>query len=129
MVPLEAVRLARGCDAEAVLKSVGDATHPKWLRWVFNLAAQPDSRRDLRFWIEELREDGQRGSVDKWTNPKTVIAKILGSRRGFPRGEIERQWTFSSNTIARLVRAGELAEAGRELTRESLAAFLERRLQ
>jgi len=32
-------------------------------------------------------------------------------------------------TITRLVRTGELVEANHELTRASLAAFLERRLQ
>ncbi|MGA2178804.1 MAG: hypothetical protein ABSH15_04395 [Verrucomicrobiota bacterium] len=125
LVTLEAVRIARGCDAESVLNCVGDATHPKFLRWVFNIGVKPDGEiRELRFWKEEIT-----GDVNKWSEPRVAIAKILGTRRTFPRGEIEVQWTMNHMTISRLVRTGELTEVNRELTRASLAAFLERRLQ
>lgn len=125
LVTLEAVRMERGCDAESVLNCVGDATHPKFLRWVFNVAVKPAGDiRELRFWKDEVI-----GDVSKWAEPKNIIAKILGTRRTFPRGEIEVQWTVNAMTISRLVRTGELTEVNRELTRASLAAFLERRLQ
>jgi hypothetical protein len=125
LVDLGAVRISRGCDADSVLNCIGDATHPKFLRWVFNVAVNPAGKtRELRFWKDELT-----GEVNKWVEPKSVIEKILGSRRSFPRGEIEVQWTVNSVTISRLVRAGELAEVNHELTRASLAAFLKRRLQ
>ncbi|MGA2788669.1 MAG: hypothetical protein ABSF60_14205 [Verrucomicrobiota bacterium] len=126
LVTLEAVRIARGCDAESVLNCVGDATHPKFLRWVFNVGVKPDGDiRELRFWKDELL-----GAVGvRWSPEKEIISKILGNRRTFPRGEIEVQWTINSTTITRLVRAGEFTEVNHELTRASLAAFLERRLQ
>jgi hypothetical protein len=122
---LGTVRIIRGCDAESVFNCVSDATHPKFLRWVFNVAVNPACKtRDLRFWKDELT-----GEVNKWAEPESIIAKILATRRSFPRGEIEVQWAISAQTISRLVRAGELAEVNHELTRASLAAFLERRLQ
>lgn len=125
LLNLDTVRVARGCDSESVLKCVGDATHPKFLRWVFNVAINASgTKRELRFWKNEIC-----GQVDKWAAPKIVISKILGTRRSYPRGEIEIQWTVNATTISRLVRAGELVEADHELTRDSLAAFLERRLQ
>jgi hypothetical protein len=126
LVTLEAVRIARGCDAESVLNCVGDATHPKFLRWVFNVGVKPNGDiRELRFWKDELL-----GAVGvRWAAEKEIISKILGTRWGFPRGEIEVQWTVNAMTISRLVRTGELVEVNRELTRASLAAFLERRLQ
>jgi hypothetical protein len=80
--------------------------------------------RELRFWKDEIF-----GDVDKWAEPEIVIGKILGERRSFPRTEIEIQWTITAQTVSRLVRAGELAEVNNKLTRASLAAFLERRLQ
>jgi hypothetical protein len=39
------------------------------------------------------------------------------------------QWVVNATTIGRLIRAGELMEASGGITRASLAAFLERRLQ
>jgi hypothetical protein len=125
LVDIGVVRAARGCDAESVLKCVCDSTHPKFLRWVFNIAVKPAGKiRELRFWKDELT-----GEVNKWDEPKSVIAKILGTVGSFPRGEIEVQWTITAQTVSRLVRAGELAEVNHKLTRASLAAFLERRLQ
>ena len=125
LLDLYTVRVARGCDAESVRNCVGDATHPGFLRWVFNVAIKRDGgKRELRFWKDEICD-----TVDKWAAPQLVISKILGTRRSYPRGEIEIQWTINATTISRLVRAGELAEVNRELTRESLAGFLERRLQ
>lgn len=118
------VRSVRGCDAETVLNSVGDATHPHFLRWVFNVAVKPGGRHDLRFWKNEIW-----GSAGKWAEPGNVIAQILGGRQSFPRGEIEVQWVLTSTTLSRLIRAKELAEENGELPRASLAAFLERRLQ
>lgn len=129
LVTLETVRIARGCDAESVLNCVGDATHPKFLRWVFNVGVKPDGDiRELRFWKDEVVGD-EVTSPSKWFSTSQAIAKILGARRTFPRGEIEVQWTINATTISRLVRTGELAEVNHELTRASLAAFLERRLQ
>lgn len=124
LVTLEAVRIHRGCDAESVLNCVGDATHPKFLRWVFDLSVAAAKIRELRFWKEDAF-----GTVDAWMPHQDAIARILGTRRTFPRGEIELQWTINATTISRLVRTGELAEVNHELTRASLAAFLERRLQ
>jgi hypothetical protein len=118
------VRAVRGCDARTVLKSVGDATHPNFIRWAFDVAVKPARTRELRFWKDEIF-----GNVDKWAEPKIVIGKILGHRKSFPRAEIEIQWTLSPISISHLVRAGEITEANHELTRDSLAAFLERRLQ
>ncbi len=123
LITLEAVRIARGCDAESVLNCVGDATHPKFLRWVFDLAIGKEIR-NLRFWKDELT-----GDVEKWCEPSVTVSKILGDRQAFPRGEIEILFTTHSAPITRLVRAGELVEVNRQLTRASLAAFLERRLQ
>ena len=136
LITLEAVRIARGCDAESVLNCVGDATHPKFLRWVFNVALLADGQiRELRFWKDEVigqLNDGAHGvtrPTSKWAEPAVVIGKILGERRTFPRGEIEIAWCVNATTIGRLVRIRELAEHNRQLTRASLAAFLERRLQ
>ena len=124
-VTLGVVRAALGCTAESVLKSVGDATHPHFLRWVFDVSPATDRRaRELRFWKEELL-----GKADKWAAPQTIIPQILGTRKNFPRGEIEVQWVVNATTIGRLIRAGELAETEQGVTRASLAAFLERRLQ
>jgi len=133
LVTLEFVRNLRGCDAESVLNCVGDATHPKFLLWVFDvgvqaLACREKGRRELRFWKEEvLGEMGHKLKLE--LQPAAVAARILGSRQEFPRGEIEIQWTINAMTIARLIRAGELTEVNHKLTRASLAAFLERRLQ
>ena len=131
LVDVGSVRIHRGCDAESVFGCVGDATHPKFLRWVFNLAVNPSGeKRELRFWKEEVY-----GNADAWMPAEDAIAKILGNRRTFPRGEIEVAWAVNATTISRLVRTGELTEGPRrtghhyELTRASLAAFLERRLQ
>ena len=133
LITLEAVRIARGCDAESVLNCVGDATHPKFLRWVFDLSVNPNRIRELRFWKEEVWQSGKRESgkaeTDAWAEPAAVINQILGARKTFPRGEIEIAWCVNATTIGRLVRAGELTEVKRQLTRASLAAFLERRLQ
>ena len=130
-VPLSVVRTARGCDAESVLKSVGDARHPHFLRWVFDVSPLADRKvRELRFWKEEIL-----GKVDKWAEPQAIIPQILGTRPSFARGEIEVQWVINATTISRLIQAGELTECPRrpgcqrQLTRASLAAFLERRLQ
>ena len=125
LVTLETVRIKRGCDAESVLNCVGDAMHPKFLRWAFNIGVKPNGEiRELRFWKDELF-----GDADAWMPLDVAIARILGTRRTFPRGEIEVQWTMNHMTISRLIRAGELTEINHELTRASLAAFLERRLQ
>jgi hypothetical protein len=130
LVSIGMVRTIRGCDADTVLKCVEDATHPNFLRWVFNVAVKPAGIRNLRFWRDELA-----GNVDKWAEPKTVIEKILGDRHSFPRRELAASWSLSRVTISRLVRAGELVEVAgrkgqaREVTRASLAAFLKRRLQ
>ena len=124
-VTLGVVRAMRGCDAESVLNSVGDATHPKFLRWVFDVSPVTGRKaRELRFWKEEIY-----GNADKWAAPQTIIPQILGARQSFPRGEIEVQWVVNATTIGRLIRAGELMEASGGITRASLAAFLERRLQ
>jgi hypothetical protein len=125
-VTLSVVRIVRGCDAETVLNCIGDATNPQCLRWVFNVAVNANNpkRRELRFWKQEVW-----GDVSKWTDPKIVIAEILGARQSFPRGEIEVQWLLGHNTISRLASTGELKEVNRELPRAGLAAFLERRLQ
>jgi hypothetical protein len=124
LVTISTVRTVRGCNAEMVLKSVGDATHPNFIRWAFDVAVKLARNRELRFWKDEIF-----GDVDKWAEPEIVIGKILGERRSFPRTEIEIQWTITAQTVSRLVRAGELAEVNNKLTRASLAAFLERRLQ
>ncbi len=125
LVNIGTVSTIRGCDAEAVLRSVADSTHPKFLRWVFNIAQKSSGRiRDLRFWKDELC-----GDVDKWAEPENIIEKILGDRQSFPRGEIEVQWTVSATTMSTLVRSGEITEVNHKLTRASLAAFLKRRLQ
>jgi hypothetical protein len=127
LITLETVRIMRGCDAETILDAVGIATHPRFLRWIFDVSAKQGGKiRELRFWKDELTDAA---SVSKWAEPKHMIPRILGNRRSFPRGEIEVQWTINAMTISRLVRAGELTEVNRELTRASLAAFLERRLQ
>lgn len=125
LVPLETVRIQRGCDAESVLRTVGDATHPRFLRWVFNLGVNRlGDIRELRFWKDEVA-----GIADPWAEPETAIELILGKRETFPRGEIEVAWTINATTIGRLIRAGELEESNHKLTRASLAAFLKRRLQ
>ena len=131
LVTLETVRITRGCDAESVLNCVGDATHPKFLRWAFNVAVDANGTiRELRFFKDEvlgLMEPGRDLLDEKHVRP--VINKILGNRQSFPRGEIEVQWTINATTISRHVKAGELTEFNKALTRASLAAFLERRLQ
>ena len=124
LVGISTVRAIRGCNAEMVLKSIGDATHPNFIRWAFDVAVKPARTRELRFWLEEIC-----GAVDKWAEPEIVIGKILGDRKSFPRTEIEIQWTMSAITISHLVRAGEITEVNHKLMRASLAAFLERRLQ
>jgi hypothetical protein len=124
LVGISVVRAVRGCDAHTVRKSVCDSTHPNFIRWVFDVAGKPARNRDLRFWKDEVF-----GQADAWMPAEDAIKRILGSRRTFPRGEIEVQWTINAMTISRLVRAGELTEVNHELTRASLAAFLERRLQ
>jgi hypothetical protein len=124
LVNIGMVRAVRGCDARTVRKSVGDAMHPNFIRWVFDVAGNPARNRELRFWKDEIS-----GDVDKWAEPEIVIGKILGDRKSFPRTEIEIQWTMSAISISHLVRAGEITEGNHELTRASLAAFLERRLQ
>jgi hypothetical protein len=136
LVTLEFVRNLRGCDAESVLNCVGDTTHPKFLRWVFNVAlvSGDEFRRELRFWKDEVLANGNaadgRSSFDlQQLEASTVIRRILGERRTFPRGEIEVQWTINATTIGRLVRARELSEVNKQLTRSSLAQFLQRRLQ
>ena len=126
LVGISTVRAVRGCTAETVLESVGNAVHSKFLRWVFDVAVKPARTRELRFWKDEIFCSGD---VDKWAEPAIVIGKILGDRKSFPRTEIEIQWSISAITISHLVRAGEFAEANHQLTRASLAAFLERRLQ
>ncbi len=142
LITLEAVRIARGCDAESVINCVGAATHPKFLRWVFDVSVRPQRAggilppdqtrriRELRFWKDEILADGHRATAsDKFADPAATIALILGTRTSFQRGEIEVQWCINATTISRLVRAGELTEVNHRLTRASLAAFLERRLQ
>lgn len=125
LVTLELVRNLRGCDAESVRAAVADATHPQWLRWVFDLAVDADGRkRELRFWKQDVL-----GLADKWAPPASIIPQILGTRERFARGEIEVAWTVHPSTLSRLVRAGELTEENHKLTRRSLAAFLNRRLQ
>ncbi|MDE2105025.1 MAG: hypothetical protein KGL39_47745 [Patescibacteria group bacterium] len=125
LVTLEMVRSHRGCDAESVLAAVADATHPRCLRWVFDLSViVPCNRRELRFWRDEVF-----GQADRWGRPAEVIGKILGDRPTFPRGEIEIAWNINATTLSRLVRLRELSEVNRKLTRSSLAQFLERRLQ
>ncbi len=124
-VTLEVIRAVRGCDAETVLKSIGDATRPNLLRWVFDVSPSVGRKiRELRFWKAEIWSH-----ADKWAAPEVIIPQILGTRQGFSRGEIEIQWVVNSTTISRLVNAGELTEVNHKLTRASLAAFLERRLQ
>jgi hypothetical protein len=124
LVGISTVRVIRGCNAETVLKSVGDAMHPNFIRWAFDISVKPARTRELRFWMDEIC-----GDVDKWAEPEIAIGKILGERKSFPRTEIEIQWITSAITISHLVRAGEIAEVNHQLTHTSLVAFLERRLQ
>ena len=124
LVDIAIVRSVRGCDAESVLASVCDLTHPQCLRWVFNISQRPTGIRNLRFWADEIL-----GPVDKLAEPDDIIEKILPRRPAFPRTEIEIQWTVSAWTISRLVRAGEITETNHRLSRASLAEFLKRRLQ
>ena len=127
LVDLNTVRTLRGCDAQSVLASVADATHPQFLRWVFNLAVDEGDirRRTLRFWRDEVVDT----DMDKGTEPAQAIQRILGRRPRFRRIDIEIAWTLNASTIARFVRAGEIAEQDHHLTRDSLAGFLERRLE
>jgi hypothetical protein len=124
LLGIDSVRALRGCDAEAVLKTICNAVHPRCLRFVFNLAVNAGRRTELRFWKKDVL-----GQVDKNARPETVIDEILGTRQSFPRGEIEIAWTLSAMTICKLIRAGELIETSHQITRESLASFLQRRLQ
>lgn len=125
LVTVEFVRNLRGCDAESVRDAVANAAHPRCLRWTFDLSVKPDGlKRDLRIWKEDAL-----GRADRWMNPAAAIAAILGGRDRFARSEIEVAWTVHSGTISRWVRTGEIVEVNRKLTRSSLAAFLERRLQ
>jgi hypothetical protein len=121
LVTLEAVRIARGCNAETVLALVDDAK----LRWVFDFAIGDTARRELRFWTREIiaPETCVNLSIPQ------VINSILGGKKYFHSGEIEQQWVFSAQTIMRLRRSGEFLGGKGSLTRASLAAFLERRLQ
>lgn len=125
LVTLEFVRSLRGCDAESVRAAVGDATHPRWLRWVFDFSTLiSGKKRELRFWKSDVM-----GEVDRWMEPAQAITRILGTRDRFARGEIEVAWTVHPTTISRWIAAGEITEINQKLTAESLAAFLERRLQ
>jgi len=139
LVPVSLVRALRGCDADRAISGVGDPRHPQFLRWVFDVAARPGRTRELRFWKEEIlahHAAGWRPPVgsrntpsDKSCPPSVAIARILGNRPDFRRGEIEVQWTMSRVTVLALIRAGEITEVNHRLTRASLAEFLERRLQ
>jgi hypothetical protein len=128
LLDLDTVRAIRGCTTEGVLASVGDATHPVFLRWVFNMSAHTDGKiRLLRFWIAEVV--GTMDPADKWASPAEVIGEILGARQRWARGELERAFLLSAQTISMLIRAGEWHEVNRQVTRQSLERFMERRLQ
>ena len=139
LVPVSLVRALRGCDADRVISCVGDPLHPQFLRWVFDVAAQPGRMRELRFWKDEILAHhaagwrptaGSRNTLcDKSCAPSVAIARILGDRPDFRRGEIEIQWTMSRVTVLALIRAGEITEVNHRLPRASLAEFLQRRLQ
>jgi hypothetical protein len=125
LVTLEFVRSLRGCDAESVRASIADATHPRCLRWVFDLSLRRDGlKRELRIWKEDAL-----GNASRWMGVATVIRRILGTRERFARSEIEVAWTVHPTTISRLIGAGEITEVNQRITAQSLAAFLERRLQ
>ena len=131
LIGVSLVCAIRGCSAEDVADSIGDALHPKGIRWAFNLSINPKGRcKALRIWRNEILSECNPGfpKVDKFCSPRRVIDQILGTRQNFPRGEIERQWVLSAQTILRFVRDGEIKELNHQITRASLAALLERRL-
>lgn len=125
LVGMEFMRSLRGCDADTVLACVGVATHPQYLRWVFNVAvdARDARRRELRFWKDEVM-----GLAVNRLPVADGLRRILGERAAWKRGDLEIAWTINAMTISRLVRARELTEANHGITRASLAAFLKRRL-
>jgi hypothetical protein len=127
LVGIESVRAAKGgLDAESVAALV-DAGR---FRWVWDLATSDSARRRELRWlaIEIIRDKAPTGEAE-------AVETALGGlsyRQSYRTAEIEQRWIVSNATLLRLGRAGELAFElrGRNkwISRDSLVAFLRRRL-
>ena len=120
LVTISTVRAARGVDSETVARMVDDATHPRHIRFAFNIGLKPKGSRELRFYIDALIDP----AMTRRFSIQTVIEKILGTKNLFTSPEIEIAWTCASTQISRLVKAGLLKAKGDYLTRASLETFL-----
>jgi hypothetical protein len=119
LVTATTVGAARGVTAEEVGRMVDDFTHPKHIRFAFNLSIGW-TMREFRFWREELLAPAM---VRNFTI-QDVIARILGGRTAFRRSEWELAVQVSSKQMTRLIRLNVLkCEHGR-FPRAALETFL-----
>lgn len=135
LVNLDAVRAAKGVDAESVIAMVENALHPEHLRFVFDLSLGEvnggrgaSRRRELRFWTTEIvAPEFAHGPKQEPVTIDQAIAEIIGARETFRRSEIEMQWVCSATHIMRLIEAQEIYEEGNRLLSLTLKNFLKRR--
>lgn len=126
LVGVETVRAIRGgLDAESVAALIDCGE----IRWVFDVARPGRRRRELRFLAEEIVKGRRPGTEEE------AIRCAMGSterRARFRGAQVEQMWLISAQTVLRLCAAGELAAVMegrvRWISRESLVAFLRRRL-
>ena len=127
LVGMPVARFFLGADSEAVAAMVDDGR----LMWVWDFSATGSRRRDLRFWVPELRAlpDGR-----PHADPREGIGKAIGrTPDGRQRSaEMEVRWSMSAQLVRSLVDLrdldGPIQGHTRFLTRQSMEAFLLARL-
>jgi hypothetical protein len=119
LVTTATVCAARGVDAEAVGMMVDDVLNERHIRFAFNVSTGR-AVRELRFFIDEIKAP----ALTRKFTIHDVIARILGSRDVFRRGELELGWQMSSNLLSHLIRQNFLKTERGRLMRSTLQAFL-----
>lgn len=121
LVDLQTVRAVRGLNAIGVLALVDSGQ----FRFVWDVSPVVNQIPCLRFLADEIFQPDKCAGL----TAETALELVLGYKQTFTPGEIERQWVVCHQTIMRLRHAGEIERVNGRLTRASLAAFLQRRLQ
>ncbi len=138
LLPLQFFSLAHAVDFEVALALVED--HRLWP--AFNLSTAASGKRKVHLWrgaLEKFRH-AQSGPKPKLESIIDSILPVLGrtpaTTATIRAVELARRFCLTTESIAKMIRLGELAEVGRHnpvcesprISRRSVVAFLERRL-
>ena len=118
LVDVNAIRTHCGCDADRVFE---DVENGKYL-YVFNLARQPGTWRELRFWINEVAAPESMAGLSL---PEVVNHILPANRAWFSPGDVCLRFLITRPTYKRI--RHEISQPVGNVKREPLAQWLQAR--